>query len=103
MVDELHKRDIEVVLDVVYNHTGEGGFWRNKIEPAPGQGEDLLNLDPKEIAGIYSYRGLDNRAYYALDPRPASSFNNYWNDTGVGNQTRTNHRPFRKLTRMWPV
>ncbi|MFL5321224.1 MAG: glycogen debranching protein [Myxococcaceae bacterium] len=99
MVDELHKRNIEVILDVVYNHTGEGGFWRNKIqEPSPDPRFDSAiasasNLDPKEIAGLYSYRGLDNQAYYALTPDKQ----NYWNDTGVGNQTRTNYTPFRKL------
>ena len=31
MVDELHKHDIEVIIDVVYNHTGEGGLWRQKL------------------------------------------------------------------------
>ena len=42
MVDELHKRDIEVIIDVVYNHTCEG----NHLGPT------------------LSFRGLDNRAYY---------------------------------------
>ncbi|MFZ5470577.1 MAG: glycogen debranching protein [Myxococcota bacterium] len=97
MVEELHKRGIEVLVDVVYNHTGEGGLWRNKIEidvsPDPAFDAQLVNFDPKEIAGLYSYRGLDNAAYYALNVDGQT----YWNNTGVGNQTRPNHRPMRKL------
>ena len=98
MVDALHQRGIEVILDVVYNHTGEGGFWRNKLEfdlsPDPSTDSAVVNFDPKEVAGLYSYRGLDNAAYYGLSPDNQT----YWNNTGVGNEMRTNHRPFRKLT-----
>lgn len=97
MVEELHKRDIEVLIDVVFNHTGEGGLWRSKIEiePSPSSTLDsqLVNYDPKEIAGLYSFRGIDNQAYYALQSDRAL----YINNTGVGNQTRTNHRPMRKM------
>ncbi len=97
MVDELHKRGIEVILDVVYNHTGEGGLWREKIQfdnsPDPVFDSQLYNFDPKEVAGLYSFRGLDNAAYYALSPDGQT----YWNNTGVGNQTRPNHKPTRKL------
>jgi isoamylase len=97
MVDELHKRDIEVILDVVYNHTGEGGFWRERLErdynPADSIPPDLANLDPKETVGLYNLRGLDNAAYYALSDDKQSFFNN----AGVGNQTRPNHAPFRRL------
>jgi isoamylase len=98
MVEALHQRGIEVYVDVVYNHTGEGGLWREKIQqdasPATGFFDaSLSNLDPKEVAGLYSYRGFDNAAYYALDP----SGQTYWNNTGVGNQTRPNHRPMRRL------
>lgn len=97
MVDELHKRGLEVIIDVVFNHTGEGGLWRNKIEvdqsPDPAFDAQLVNFDPKEVAGIYSYRGLDNAAYYALNPDGQT----YWNNTGVGNQMRPNHRPMRRL------
>jgi glycogen operon protein len=100
MVDVFHQHGLEVVLDVVYNHTGEGGFWREKLERSsidldPGTSSALVNFDPKEVAGIYSYRGLDNQAYYAL----TSDNQTYWNDTGVGNQTRTNHVPMRRLIR----
>ena len=93
MVDELHKHDIEVIIDVVYNHTGEGGLWRQKLF-FEFHGSDFdVNFDPVEVAGLYSYRGLDNQAYYALAPDGQE----YWNNTGVGNQTRPNHTPMRKL------
>ena len=50
MVKTLHRAGIEVILDVVYNHTGEG----NHLGPT------------------LSLRGIDNAAYYRLDPgRPA--------------------------------
>ncbi|MBI5509794.1 MAG: glycosyl hydrolase [Deltaproteobacteria bacterium] len=98
MVDVLHQHGIEVILDVVYNHTGEGGFWREKIELTdqaldPYTNAQLINFDPKEVAGIYSFRGFDNQAYYALSPDNQT----YWNNTGVGNQSRANHRPWKKL------
>ena len=94
MVEELHKRGIEVILDVVYNHTGEGGLWREKLEwDDVTTGAPLANLDPTEVAGLYSFRGLDNASYYGLD----TGGRTYWNNTGVGNQTRPNHRPMRKL------
>ncbi|XXF80037.1 alpha-amylase family glycosyl hydrolase [Myxococcaceae bacterium GXIMD 01537] len=94
MVEELHKRGIEVILDVVYNHTGEGGLWREKLEyDDVTTGKPLANLDPTEVAGLYSFRGLDNASYYALNPGGRT----YWNNTGVGNQTRPNHRPMRRL------
>jgi glycogen operon protein len=94
MVEELHKRGIEVILDVVYNHTGEGGLWREKLELDGASFEaGLANFDPKEVAGLYSFRGLDNAAYYALNKDNQT----YWNNTGVGNQTRPNHKPMRRL------
>ena len=95
MVDELHKHGIEVWIDVVYNHTGEGGLWRQKIEQDDTNfgSTELVNHDPHEVAGLYSFRGLDNASYYALSEDGST----YWNNTGVGNQTRTNHEPVRKL------
>jgi isoamylase len=60
MVKALHRAGIEVILDVVYNHTAEGG---------PG-GPTL------------SFRGLDNPIYYRLDPSDASG---YYDTTGTGN------------------
>ena len=93
MVDQLHQHDIEVIIDVVYNHTGEGGLWREKLFFEFHGSEFDVNFDPVEVAGLYSYRGLDNAAYYALAPDGQE----YWNNTGVGNQTRPNHTPMRKL------
>ena len=58
MVGELHRNGIEVVLDVVYNHTAEGGA----------------------CGPTLSWRGLDNAASYALDRE-----GNYLNFTGCGN------------------
>jgi glycogen operon protein len=66
MVSELHNAGIEVILDVVYNHTAEAG-----------------NDGP-----ILSLRGLDNLAYY----RTASDqVNVYINDTGCGNTINIDH------------
>ena len=71
MVDRFHAADIEVILDVVYNHSAEGD-----------------HLGP-----TLSFRGLDNAAYYRLqDDRRY-----YVNDTGCGNTLNVRH-PF--VTRM---
>ncbi len=59
-VDQLHKKGKEVILDVVYNHTGEGS----------GMGPSLC------------YRGIDNASYYKLDPNCP---HNYMDDTGCLN------------------
>ena len=50
MVKTLHSAGIEVILDVVYNHTGEG----NQLGPT------------------LSFRGIDNAAYYRLKPERAA-------------------------------
>ncbi len=94
MVDQLHQQGVEVIVDVVYNHTGEGGLWRDRVytDSVLGAG-DAYNLDTTEAATIYNLRGLDNGAYYAL----SEDNEGYWNNTGVGNQTRPNHTPVRRL------
>jgi isoamylase len=51
MVKAFHDQGIKVYLDVVYNHTGEGGLW-NKADPS--------------VINIFSWRGLDNPTYYEL-------------------------------------
>ncbi len=98
MVDQLHQVGVEVVVDVVYNHTGEGGLWRDKILQDDSLLDadamlDAYNLDTTEAATLYSMRGLDNQSWYAL----SEDRQGYWNNTGVGNETRTNHDPMRFL------
>jgi glycogen operon protein len=66
MVCALHRAGIEVILDVVYNHTAEGNH----------QGPTL------------SFRGIDNRAYYRLEPARPLFYSNY---TGTGNSMNTTH------------
>ncbi len=94
MVDTLHQNGLMVIMDVVYNHTGEGGLWRDKIaidgSPDP---ENLANYDPKEVASVLGFRGLDNQSYYAL----STDNQTYWDNTGVGNDTRCNNTPMQQL------
>ncbi len=66
MVNAIHEAGIEVMLDVVYNHTGEGG----------GKGPTL------------SFRGIDNLSYYRTDPEDPGV---YINDTGCGNTINADH------------
>ncbi|MCW6038564.1 glycogen debranching protein GlgX [Spirulina subsalsa FACHB-351] len=72
MVKTLHKAGIEVILDVVYNHTGEG----NQMGPT------------------LSFRGIDNASYYRLveeNPRYYMDF------TGCGNSLNVRHPQILKL------
>jgi isoamylase len=66
MVQGLHAAGIEVVLDVVYNHTPEGNEWGPTL----------------------SMRGLDNASYYHLNPHDASKLENH---TGCGNTLKVSH------------
>ena len=65
MVDRFHGAGIEVILDVVYNHTGEGN----------------------ELGPTLCFRGLDNASYYRLHSDPRF----YINDTGTGNTINIDH------------
>ena len=66
MVKSLHEADIEVILDVVYNHTAEGN----------------------ENGPTIAFRGLDNAAYYRLvDEHKA----HYYDTTGTGNSLLMRH------------
>jgi len=66
MVKTLHDAGIEVILDVVYNHTAEG----NQMGPT------------------LSFRGIDNTAYYRLDDADRSRYVDY---TGCGNSLNVRH------------
>ena len=66
MVKALHNAGIEVILDVVFNHTSEG------------------NAD----GPVFNFRGLDNSVYYLLDPRDQENYLNY---SGCGNTFNCNH------------
>ncbi len=66
MVKALHKAGIEVILDVVFNHTSEGN----------------------EKGPTHSFRGLDNQIYYQLDANDRSHYSNY---SGCGNSFNANH------------
>ncbi len=65
MVRELHRAGIEVILDVVYNHTAEGN----------------------ELGPTLSFRGLDNASYYRLEDNKRY----YLNETGTGNTVNVAH------------
>jgi isoamylase len=65
MVQAFHKVGIKVYMDVVYNHTAEGGTY--------------TNTDPT-TASIDSWRGLDNVTYYEL----AAGNQYYYDNTGTG-------------------
>ncbi len=65
MVRRLHSAGIEVILDVVYNHTAEGDEWGPTL----------------------SFRGLDNASYYRL----AEGGQRYVNDAGTGNTLNLTH------------
>jgi glycogen operon protein len=66
MVKALHRAGLEVILDVVYNHTGEGG----------------------RLGPTLSFRGLDNAAYYRLRPDAPRE---YVDTTGCGNSLDLSH------------
>lgn len=70
MVKALHRADIEVILDVVYNHTSEG----NHKGPT------------------FCYRGFANDVYYSLD-----SEGTYIDHSGCGNTVNANHHIVRRL------
>ncbi len=63
MVKAFHDQGIKVCMDVVYNHTGEGGTWGDK-----------------EVVSLFSMRGLDNRQYYET----TANGQYYWDNSGCG-------------------
>jgi glycogen operon protein len=66
MVARLHNSGLEVILDVVYNHTAEGN----------------------ELGPTLSFKGIDNASYYRLLPDQPRY---YINDTGTGNTVNLSH------------
>ena len=72
------------------NHTGEGGYGKRLFFETYEEMESFITI-PK-VAGLYSFRGLDNASWYALllMVKPIGTM-------GVGNQTRPNNRPMRQL------
>ncbi|KAI3868383.1 hypothetical protein MKW92_027144 [Papaver armeniacum] len=64
LVREAHKRGIEVIMDVVFNHTAEGN----------------------ENGPVLSFRGIDNNVYYMLAPK-----GEFYNYSGCGNTFNCNH------------
>jgi isoamylase len=72
LVKALHKAGIEVILDVVFNHTSESD----------------------ESGPTICMRGIDNPVYYMLDPNDRSRYMNY---TGTGNTVNCNHPAVRRM------
>jgi glycogen operon protein len=70
MVKAFHDAGIKVYIDVVYNHTGEGGAW---------------NGGDSSTFNVMSWRGLDNPTYYCLTADKQFS----WDNTGVGGNYNT--------------
>jgi glycogen operon protein len=81
MVLALHQAGIEVILDMVFNHTGEGGY----------------------DGTTSSFRGIDNSIYYLLD----HTSKEYLNFSGCGNTMNCNHPIVRELIldalRFWVI
>lgn len=71
MVKALHQAGIEVILDVVYNHTAEG----------------------EEDGPTFCFKGLENSVYYLLEEGKAQ----YANYSGTGNTLKANHSVVRRL------
>lgn len=70
LIRNLHRNGIEVILDVVFNHTAEG------------------NQD----GAIFSFKGIDNSVYYLLEPDGT-----YYNFSGCGNTVNCNHPIVHKM------
>ncbi len=70
MVDRFHAHGLEVIMDVVYNHTPEGN----------------------ELGPTLSFKGIDNASYYRLMPEGEGTGPRYYiNDTGTGNTVNLSH------------
>lgn len=80
LIRELHDNGIEVILDVVFNHTAEGN----------------------EKGPTFCFKGIDNKVYYMLTPE-----GNYYNFSGCGNTLNCNHPIVRQMIleclRYWTI
>lgn len=76
MINALHKEDIRVCLDVVYNHTGEARIYNND----------------KEDVNLFSYALIDNAGYYKMD---ANGF--YAASSGCHNDSNTAKAGFKNI------
>lgn len=80
LIKALHNNGIEVILDVVFNHTAEGN----------------------EKGNTFSFKGFDNNIYYMLTPD-----GNYYNFSGCGNTLNCNHPVVQQLIleclRYWTI
>lgn len=80
LIKTLHDNGIEVILDVVFNHTAEGS----------------------ENGTTFCFKGFDNKVYYMLTPE-----GNYYNFSGCGNTLNCNHPIVRQMIleclRYWTV
>lgn len=70
LIKDLHDNGIEVILDVVFNHTAEGN----------------------EFGPCFSFKGFDNNIYYMLTPD-----GHYYNFSGCGNTLNCNHPVVRDM------
>ncbi|MGP1368822.1 MAG: alpha-amylase family glycosyl hydrolase [Treponema sp.] len=78
MVSAFHAAGMEVYLDVVFNHTGEGGVW--------GEGK----FDTVELTSMH---GIDNSTYYSLTDDKKF----YWESTGCGNNMQCDNPVVRQF------
>ncbi|MFR5601662.1 MAG: glycogen debranching protein [Lachnospiraceae bacterium] len=80
LIKALHDNGIEVILDVVFNHTAEGN----------------------ELGPTFCFKGMDNKVYYMLTPG-----GNYYNFSGCGNTLNCNHPIVRQMIleclRYWTI
>jgi isoamylase len=79
LIRAMHDAGLKVYIDVVYNHTAEGGLW------TPG-------TDPR-MASLYSFRGLDNPTYYSL----TGDMQFPWDNTGCGGNVNTRNPVTQRL------
>ncbi len=78
MVSAFHAAGMEVYLDVVFNHTGEGGVWGDK------------KYDTVELTFMH---GIDNSTYYSLTDDKKF----YWESTGCGNNMQCDNPVVRQF------